>query len=325
MSHLPDKNTRGIELNFSQHDHSKTEWTKYYKGAVRGVSFKFHDFGNTDELGQGYTIFGHTSFPIIQGPKFGFLDFRLGTGLSYVTKSYDTETNPKNNAIGSHWNGYVNLLFNWNKHFRYWHFGAGLEFSHYSNSAMKVPNLGLNLPSFNLNLGFNIEERIAYTDIDGSEYSNYEDVMGDAVYLIAFASAKQNVIKQHEPVSRPVFALQGLYDKSIGKRWKLNTSLDLIYNGANRHYYDTSDYSIGETVQVGVFVGASIHFYKAEFGAGMGVYVWSPVKPFGLFYHRLGFRYHFTNNLVAVLGIKSHFAIADYLEFGIGYRLWKRK
>lgn len=325
MAHLPQKNVQGIELNFSQHDHSNTTWTNIYKGAVRGLSFKFQDFGNPDQLGQGFTLFGHTSFPLIQGPKFGFLDFRIGTGMAYLTRKFDTETNPKNNAIGSNINGFVNLLFNYNKHFRWWHIGLGIEFSHYSSSAMKVPNLGLNIPSLNFNAGFNLEERVAFEAGDGKEDSNYEDVMTDAIYVIAFLSAKQNVIKQHEPKTRPVMALQGLYDLKIGKRWKLNTALDIIYNDANRHYYDTSTYTIGETIQFGAFVGASIHFYKAEFATGMGVYFWSPVRPFGMFYHRLGFRYHFTNNLVGTIGIKSHFAIADYLEIGIGYRLWKGK
>jgi hypothetical protein len=307
MIHLPKKNTVGFELNFSQHDHSSTKWTKIYKGAVRGVSLKFQDFGNPEVLGQAYTIFGHTSFPIIQGPKFGFLDFRLGTGFSYLTKRFDPQTNPKNNAIGSHLNGYVSLMFNWNKHFRWWHVGAGIEFSHYSNSAMKAPNLGLNVPSFNVNLGWNIEERMAYEKKEGDEESNYDDVMKDAVHLVAFLSAKQNVIRYNEPVSRPVLALQGLYDLPISKRWKFNASLDLMYNGANRHYYDTSAFTIPETIQMGVFAGASIHFYKAEFATGMGYYFYSPFKPFGAFYHRLGFRYHFTKQFMVIVGIKSQY------------------
>jgi hypothetical protein len=325
MAHLPKRNTKGMELNFARHDHSNTSWTNLYKGAVRGLSLRFQDFGNPEELGQAYSIFGHTSFPLIQGPKFGFLDFRLGMGFAYVTKKFDTELNPKNNAIGSHMNGYVSLLLNWSKYYRWWHYGFGIEFSHYSSSAMKVPNLGLNVPSFNFNVGYNFEERTTYKERDGSEESNYDDVMKDAIYLVGVFSAKQNVIKQKPAKSRPVIALQGLYDLKIGDRWKLNVAGDIIYNGANRHYYDTSTYSIPETLQLGVYVGASIHYYKTEFMTGMGVYFWSPVRPFGIFYHRLGFRYHFTNNFMGIVGIKSHFAIADYLEIGVGYRLWKHK
>ncbi|MEZ4923212.1 MAG: acyloxyacyl hydrolase [Crocinitomicaceae bacterium] len=328
MIHLLQRDAHGIELNFSQQDRKQTAWSTLYRGAVRGLSFKFHDFGNPKELGYAYTMFGHTSFPLYQGPKFGFLDFRIGTGLAYLTRKFDPETNPKNNAIGSYLNGFVNLMFNYNKHFRWWHFGFGLEFSHYSNCATKVPNLGLNVPSLNVNLGFNLEQRTAIDKKEineNTEASNYDDVMSDGIYLIGFLTAKQNVIKQKEAITRPVMAIQGLYDLKMGSRWKLNVAMDIIYNDANRHYYDTSTYTIGQTIQLGAFVGAGIHFYKAEFTAGMGVYYWSPVRPFGMFYHRLGFRYHFTNNLVGTIGIKSHFAIADYLELGIGYRLWNRK
>jgi len=119
MEHLPQKNNVGFELAFAQQDNSHTQWDQSYKHPQRGFSVMFQDFGNKDVLGQGYSLFAHTSFPIIQKQGFGFLDFRLGTGFAYVTKRYDVDLNPKNNAIGSHLNGFVNLQFNYNKHFKW--------------------------------------------------------------------------------------------------------------------------------------------------------------------------------------------------------------
>ena len=89
MAHLPHKITQAVEICLAQQDLSNTAWANNYKKGVRGVSFMFQDFGNKNVLGQGISLFGHTSFPIYQGEKFGFLDFRLGTGVAYVTKKYD--------------------------------------------------------------------------------------------------------------------------------------------------------------------------------------------------------------------------------------------
>ncbi|MBD3638183.1 MAG: acyloxyacyl hydrolase [Crocinitomicaceae bacterium] len=332
MAHLPKNNTYAFEVELVQQDVSDNKWADIYKKPLRGISFQYQEFGNKDVLGQGYSVFAHTSFPLFQGPKFGFLDLRMGTGIGWVTKMYDTELNPKNSAIGSHLNGYVNFTLQWQKYFRYWNFGTGIEFGHYSNCAMKVPNLGLNVPSLMFNIGYNFEERQVYEkdlgeveDENSIEQQQYRYRMSDQFRIFIIGSAKQNEARFNPPKSRPVIAIQGLYSLNVGRRWKVDFALDGIFNGGNQYHLDSSAYSVGETIQFGVFVGASIHFYKAEFHTGIGAYFRSPVHPFGFVYNRLGFRYHFTDKFSGILGIKSHLAIADYLEIGIGYKLWSKE
>ncbi|UKN01670.1 acyloxyacyl hydrolase [Paracrocinitomix mangrovi] len=327
MAHLPQKNCVAFELELTQQDVSNSAWNKMFKGAYRGISLQYHDFGNKEVLGKGFSIFPHTTFPLYQGKKFGALDFRIGTGLSIETKAYDEVTNPKNNAIGSHLNGYVNLMFQYNKYFEHWHLGAGFEFSHYSNAAMKVPNLGLNIPSVVFNVGYDIKTREVFKKgwSDSLDDSNYEKRMEDELRIFVIGSSKQNPVKYTPVKSRPVIAVQGLYSLNVGSRWKVDFALDGIFNGGNQYHLDTVAYKVGETIQFGAFVGASIHFYRAEFFTGLGVYFWSPVHPFDYIYNRLGFRYHFTDKISAIVGIKAHLGIADYLEFGIGYQLWSKR
>jgi hypothetical protein len=42
-------------------------------------------------------------------------------------------------------------------------------------------------------------------------------------------------------------------------------------------------------------------------------------NPDDMFYHRLGLRYQFKEHLLLNLVLKSHWARADYIEYGIGY------
>lgn len=322
MSHLPYKNTHAFEIDFSQQDVSNNQWAEVYKNPLRGLSFQYQDFGNREMLGQSFSLFAHTTFPLIQRAKFGFLDFRICTGAGYLTKPYDAETNPKNTAIGSHFNGFVNLSFQWHKYFKFWHVGAGIELGHFSNSAMKVPNLGLNLPSVSFNVGYNLVERSLYTaNRRQNDDITYRTKMADELRIFGIGSAKQNLVQFNPPKSRPVIALSAMYSLRLGERWKLEFALDGIFNGGNQWHLDSSAYSVGQTLQMGVYIGGAIHFYKAEFHTGIGVYAISQVHPYGRFYNRLGFKYHFTDHISGLIGIKSHFAVADYLEIGVGYTI----
>lgn len=326
MAHLPDQNPLAFELELSQQDASNTRWSSIYKNPMRGFSFAYQDFGNDAVLGQGYSASLHTAFPIVQHPQLGFVDFRLNTGVGWVTKKYDAQLNPKNNAIGSLLNGYVNLMFRWQKYFKHWNIGGGIEFTHFSNASMKPPNLGLNIPSLFIQAGYNIQPRERFTANRRIEdHSNYHERMIDEIYVIINGGLKQNVASFSDPVFRPVIGIQGLYSKPIGERWKLDLGVDFSYNDANRHFEDTSVYTIGETFQLGFYAGASIQFYKTEFLVGIGVYAINQINPWGYVYDRLGFRYHFTNKLVGGVAIKAHYAIADFLEFSVGYRFWKKE
>jgi hypothetical protein len=60
---------------------------------------------------------------------------------------------------------------------------------------------------------------------------------------------------------------------------------------------------------------------KLSLPVELGYYLHSKFKGNGMFYHRIGFRYHFNNNLILTFALKSHWAVAHYFEYGIGYRL----
>jgi hypothetical protein len=57
----------------------------------------------------------------------------------------------------------------------------------------------------------------------------------------------------------------------------------------------------------------------------MGYYLRDKYKPEDFLYHRVGFRYYLKNGITVNCVLKSHWAKADYAEFGIGYTFnWKK-
>ena len=52
----------------------------------------------------------------------------------------------------------------------------------------------------------------------------------------------------------------------------------------------------------------------------LGTYAYSKAKEDGPIYDRIGLRYYCKNNLIVNFSLKTHFANADFLDFGIGYQ-----
>jgi hypothetical protein len=319
MSHLVKERNRAFEIEFSQQDNRRNFSSEYYRFFSRGFSLHYQDFGYRNVLGEAYSVLQFTKFSLLQGEKFGFLDFRVGSGLAYITKYYNSETNPKNNAIGSHINSHVNFQLVYTKYFNHLTIGAGLEISHYSNCAIKMPNLGLNTPMCFFKLGYAIHACQVYCP-DTNAVIAILPRAAAKFQVHAIGSVRQNLPGNHPSEYLPVVAAQFLYRYQLGFKWDIEAAVDVIYNAANRVKYDDRVYSAGETVQIGFYGGACANFYKTQLFFGFGGYVKNNINPAGWIYNRIGYRYNFNSHFNAMVGIKASLGIADYLEMGVGYR-----
>ncbi|MCB0409779.1 MAG: acyloxyacyl hydrolase, partial [Flavobacteriales bacterium] len=53
----------------------------------------------------------------------------------------------------------------------------------------------------------------------------------------------------------------------------------------------------------------------------VGGYAYTAYEDNGYIYSKLGSRYYLTDKLFVNLALKTHFAVADFIEYGVGYRL----
>lgn len=320
MSHLVKDRNTALEIEFSMQDNERNFTSNDYRFPSRGISFQYHNYGYKDVLGSSYSILQFTKFSLIQNKKFGFLDFRIGSGISFITKEYDAASNPKNNAIGSKLNATVNLQIVYTKYWNHFLIGAGLEMDHYSNAAISAPNLGLNTPMVFLKFGYAFTERSVFVP-DTNPVIAILPRAGNLFQFHFIASTKQNLPGYNINPHLPIVAFQGLYRKRLSFKWDLEAGVDLIYNEANRQKYDDQTFSFVETIQVGGYFGAAANFYKSQIYFGLGAYVYNKINPAGWVYNRIGYRYNFSDHFNAMIGIKANLGIADYIEFGVGLRL----
>lgn len=320
MSHLVKGLNTAYELEFSQQDNRRNFTSNYYQFPSRGFSIQYQNFGYNEVLGQAFSIFQFTKFNWFQHEKFGFVDFRIASGLSYITKEYDVVSNPKNNAIGSHINAFIDFQIAYTNQINKFNYGLGISMSHYSNAAIQMPNLGLNSPLVFVKLGYQFNQREIFTN----DTNPVIDVMPRYTHrfmINAIGGVKQNLPGQTISPYYPIFATQFLYRKYLSFKWDFEIGCDLIYNRANQFKYDNVVYNLGEAIQLGFTVGMAANFYKSQIFFGVGSYVYNKINPSGWIYNRIGYRYFIKPHLSALVAIKANIGIADYLEFGIGWNL----
>lgn len=319
MNHLVRENSYAYELAAWQQITDGDEHTQRLRNPLRGASLEFRNFGYDEVLGKAFSATFYMVFPLIQTQRNSYLDLTMGTGAGYLTRCYDVVENPLNNAIGSKWNGRVNLKLTWLKYYTNMHWGAGIEFMHFSNGSITTPNLGLNSPSIFLQVGYNVDQR--QPAVKRSEVTKTELAQKQNLTVELITSAKEIAAIPYIPKRYPVIGTRIGYTWSKKGLWGAEVALDLVHNEANFHKYSDTTFTRKDILQVGLYAGTYIDFYRAQLAFGLGYYVHDPINAEGRVYNRIGYRYYFKENWFALFNIKANAAKADYFEFGIGYKI----
>jgi hypothetical protein len=315
MQYLVKGHIGGFELTWSKPTFGEQEWQRVYNFPEWGVSYLHMELANPEVLGNLHGVFGYFNFP--KGKK-KRTNFRMGFGVAYLTQHFDRVENHKNIAIGSHLNGLVNLGYN--RHFtlsKHLLLETGIYLTHASNGSSKVPNLGINMPTINLGLTYDLS--------DGTRQRIHDSIrpIDEKPRFVAVATAGFNEI---EPVGGKKYLVtewSGNMSWPLSHRWHAVGGLDIIYNSSNieKLHRDTVSISSNfENVQAGFKAGGEMFIGKISVPLEMGVYLHTKMKRNGLLYHRMGVRYNFNEHWFGNFTLKTHFAKADYFAWGAGYR-----
>jgi len=318
MSHLIKGHVGVGELNFVYRTEGCKPWHQVYKYPELGVSFMHFELGNPKQLGSLEALYPYSDFRLNKiNPVFS-LTMRVGVGVAYLTKPFDIRTNHKNNAIGSHLNGFVNLrlnaVFTLSKNFK---LNTGLGMSHASNGAMRTPNLGLNIPTIHLGLSYAVGNKNWVCKKDSIE------PLSKKWRLAAIAAFG---IKELEPPTGRkyvAYTFQLNAYKPLNYKNRLGGGVDFVYNNALKTVWEDDgvyNYGFKDIFQVGVKVGYEYRIHRLSLPIEFGFYVFKKQSYNGSMFHRIGFRYNVTKHLIANLSLRTHFAKADYFEWGLGYQ-----
>jgi len=320
MGQLVNGFIKGFEINYLKPTTGSALWHYENNFPETGLGFTFFDLDNPKQLGNLYAVFGFYEIPLNSAAKPFRLYMRLAPGVAFTPVYFDPIENHKNNVMSSPLSAYVN--FKWYYH---WDIGkrlrweGGLNFSHASNGRAIVPNLGINMVTLNSGFVYKFlaKEKTPVTEVDSSA----KRVSKNELLLWAAYGANQVEILGKVYVAQNYSAC---FYHNIRNTHKLGAGLEFCYNPGNLYMLKRDSVPISsdlQNIQAGLKLVYSYNAGRLSFPVEMGYFFYSKFTDDGSFFHRIGMRYYFKNNFVALITLKTHWAVANYFEFGAGYRI----
>ncbi|PCI99599.1 MAG: hypothetical protein COB15_03820 [Flavobacteriales bacterium] len=314
VNEIIEGHTQAYELSFYKTTMGNKKWQQSYNYPKTGFSALAMNLGNKKELGMGFGIFPFIELPINQR-KINWR-FKIGYGLGYIEKPFDRKTNYKNVAIGSNFNAliYANLLWEI-KLAKALNTSMGLSLIHFSNGSFERPNLGINIFSLNTGVTYSFGEKKVHVNNKIEERPHKwskKITIGIGLKEIPPADGKKYVVS----------TCSFNFMKTRAEKSSFGFGTDLFYNSSlsDLNTRDSASTSNSfDNIRVGIAGMYSFDFGKVSVSVAMGGYLFSNYKGNGLIYNRLETRYSVSDKLFLRFAMKTHIAVADFLECGVGY------
>ena len=347
----------GAELSLEFQSMNEKPWYQFNGFPTIGLGAVWLNLGNPAKLGNAYAIYPYISYSIIR-TNFLKLNFKGGTGVSFLTKNYyNTNTDSLGNVLPSltGTNAAIGSVIN-----VYFSAGASLEipitsglsltgdytWNHMSNGSAVAPNSGLNL----LNGFIGLKYTPNYKKYTFPQKQQLEGITKKFYPEIIVSGGFRQLYYQDQKTFPIASVIVGVYHP-ITDFYRMGLAVDAFYDGAFdgntkfKRYYITTD-ELKNKFRVGISWQHELQFGKLVAGLDFGLYLYDPIKnmsPYndakngtlnkgliysynidsedGWFYTRATFKYAISKHFFIFTGLKTHLQKAEFIEWGLGYRL----
>ena len=323
MDYLINSHIQAAEIDLIQPTSGEQQWERVYKNPEKGLGAYLANLGDPQQLGFACGIFPFVNFPLNPGRKFK-LYARAGNGIGLITKPYERLTNHKNNINGSYLNEFIylrlNSVFNIAKDLR---IEAGIGLTHLSNGNWAQPNLGINIATLNLSMAMHEYKKVNYKYVPAAD--SVPQRFSRRPFASVIASAGLNELNKRNGKKYGTYCLALFGWKPVSPKSRWGCGLDFFYDFGNiarstegsTYYTSKKDLS---NIQAGVRLGYEIVVGKFTMPFEMGSYFFTKSTANGPLYHRVGLRCYVSKHLILAYTLKTHWATAENIEFGVGYR-----
>ncbi len=291
-------------------------WQQAYKYPIYGFGF-YSGYFNNKIVGNPMAFFSFLEMPFWRSKK-QYLSTSWGIGLTFNINEYDSVLNPQNIAIGTDANVYIDFCL------MYKHqinnklgLGAGVKFQHFSNGAVRYPNLGINMLTGQLTINYLLTNKPVcfYKHQKPVANNKYEFTIMYAGGIKA-KSQDENNVRYYNSTLSAVVSKQTSIKRSFGlgiDAFKNDFITDFVDDTVQLSEFDKTSYAIiGSTDMI---------VNKFRMAVQLGFYVYRAVDYSIPFYERVAMRYYFLPNMFANVSIKAHAFKAQNIEWGIGFTL----
>ncbi len=309
-----------ININFGKKLNGNKYWHKLYAFPEIGLGYYFASLNN-EYLGSAHAIYSYIKLPFSNKKMRIKPTFDFSIGITYITTPFDIESNYQNRVIGTHFNVYFKAGFGFDYKLNdKLVLNSVIGVNHYSNAKIKTPNLGINVLNINLGIKYLIKAPV----IIEKEYTNTDYKKNE--FLIVYGSGIKATPK---PMNKRYYASSLVFDyyHRISQKSKFGFGVDGFYDGSLSYYssvdticevkYGTDNFLLG------THLSYALIFNKVSYILQLGYYLHDKLNINGEIYTRIGLRAYVTKRLLLNITLKTHFAKADLLEIGVGYKVFR--
>jgi len=314
QGHVP-----AVELDYINKPACQNNWLGYYHCPETGIALFSAYLANPAQLGNMYGVYPFVNLHLKRSFKEG-LYLRVGMGLGYMPVRFDPLTNHKNDVIGSHINGLMNMRLDY--HFYLsdkTRLEAGIGVTHCSNGAFQTPDLGINIITASTGLSYCIGGTKKSAEISYADTTKTKKIESD--FIIAAALSE---IEPPGGQKYPDVTLSYIRFRKLSRKSKLGLGADIFYNQANIPRLKTDSIFLKNSLavtQFGLKAAYELTLGNLSLPLEMGSYLYTKYTGNGYIYNRLGIRYYAGKHFIANLTLLTHYVKADFIEWGVGYRL----
>lgn len=316
MEHLITGHSRGVNIQWIKQTNGDKPWHHRFNFPEEGFDLFYNYTGNSKQLGHQMALSYLLRLPlqkksvVLNKQRLG-----LGVGLGYNTKTWELKENSQAQVLGSHLNAALTLEYLLeilqSKHAD---LHLGIRLTHFSNGAFQLPNLGTN--NFSITALFQLKQR-ALVVIPKREVLSFSK---QTHWYVFFLGGLKEI---SQPLGRKYTSLcfSSLLERTFSDKSNFGLGVDVFFSSAVRALrtrQDQKNVSWSESAQLGAVLSYGLNFDRVTLHIQQGFYLMNVWQADGRFYQRVNLRYRATDKWFLQAGLKTHFAKADYAEFGIG-------
>lgn len=310
---LPLMTPYGLELNLGKLHTSYNSWKIYRSYNIAGIQAAYYNYKSPRIIGSSYVVSAYTE-PILLNRRKTVLSMRAGGGLSYQTKIYNPVTDSLNKFVSAR----VSFIFYLSARFNYRFTPNTLltfsgNFNHISNGAIRIPNMGLNFPTFSIGFEYFPEK---FPPLDHA-YRYTEDAGTRCNYIVLQLLGGFRYV---DGKATGIYGLSSRYTHQFNSWFSLNGGVELVMDGGVRKTIEkenvNADYKrFAATAGFDFFLGK---FTATEY---LGFYLYSPMKAKDPVYQKFELTYKIFPDIRTGIALKTYIGEVDFVGWTLNYLL----
>jgi hypothetical protein len=191
------------------------------------------------------------------------------------------------------------------------------EAYHLSNGNTNKPNKGINM------LGAETGIRYFLSNPTSLPNGNFQPKKKKESSMIVFGAVGWVDESTKFSINKPTGSLSTGYYKTINQKSRLSTGIDLFYDEGVL-LFTLKNNQLQNVMAAGIFGGHELTLGQISIVTQAGIYIHNPYPSDPFYYERFGIRYSVSKYVIPSIAIKVHGGDVDFIEWGIGFVLWRK-